>query len=92
MEEAMNHLKTALLLAGLISTQAHAAITVRDDDGNAVTLAKPAQRILARLSQHIPAAVQTAIDLPDGERQAFSPMLAILSSQHETQYSRLFRS
>ena len=50
------------------------------------------QRILARLSQVIPAAVQTAIDLPDDERQAFSPMLAILSSQHETQYSRLFRS
>ena len=50
------------------------------------------QRILARLAQAIPAAVQTAIDLPDDERQAFSPMLAILSSQHETQYSRLFRS
>jgi urease accessory protein len=50
------------------------------------------QRILARLSQAIPSAVQTAIDLPDSERQAFSPMLAILSSQHETQYSRLFRS
>ena len=50
------------------------------------------QRILARLSQHIPVAVQTAIDLPDDERQAFSPMLAILSSHHETQYSRLFRS
>jgi urease accessory protein len=50
------------------------------------------QRILARLSLAIPAAVQTAIDLPDDERQAFSPMLAILSSQHETQYSRLFRS
>ena len=50
------------------------------------------QRILTRLSQHIPAAVQTAIDLPDAERQAFSPMLAILSAQHETQYSRLFRS
>jgi urease accessory protein len=50
------------------------------------------QRILARLSQFIPAAVQTAMDLPDDERQAFSPMLAILSSQHETQYSRLFRS
>jgi iron complex transport system substrate-binding protein len=31
---------------------AHAAITVRDDDGNAVTLAKPAQRILA-LAPHI---------------------------------------
>ncbi|MGB4117353.1 MAG: urease accessory UreF family protein [Polaromonas sp.] len=50
------------------------------------------QRILTGLSQQIPAAVQTAIDLPDDERQAFSPMLAILSSQHETQYSRLFRS
>ena len=50
------------------------------------------QRILASLSQAIPAAVQTAIDLPDDERQAFSPMLAILSAQHETQYSRLFRS
>ena len=50
------------------------------------------QRILARLSQRIPAAVQNAIDLHDDERQAFSPMLAIHSSQHETQYSRLFRS
>ena len=50
------------------------------------------QRMLASLSQHIPNAVQTAIHLPDDERQAFSPMLAILSSQHETQYSRLFRS
>ena len=50
------------------------------------------QRILAKLSQAIPAAVPAAIDLPDDERQAFSPMLAILSAQHETQYSRLFRS
>lgn len=50
------------------------------------------QRILARLSRDIPGAVETAMRLPDGERQAFSPMLAILSSQHETQYSRLFRS
>jgi urease accessory protein len=50
------------------------------------------QRILARLSRDIPDAVETALSLPDGERQAFSPMLAILSSQHETQYSRLFRS
>jgi len=50
------------------------------------------QRILARLLQAIPAAVDGAIALPDGQRQAFSPMLAILSAQHETQYSRLFRS
>ncbi|AYQ26883.1 MULTISPECIES: urease accessory protein UreF [unclassified Polaromonas] len=50
------------------------------------------QRMLARLAHVIPAAVESAMQLPDSERQAFSPMLAILSSQHETQYSRLFRS
>ena len=50
------------------------------------------QRILAKLSQHIPAAVQLAMALPGDERQTFSPMLAILSAQLETQYSRLFRS
>jgi urease accessory protein len=50
------------------------------------------QRILARLLHAIPAAVDSAIALPDDQRQAFSPMLAILSAQHETQYSRLFRS
>ena len=50
------------------------------------------QRMLARLAGAIPAAVEAATQLPDDERQAFSPMLAILSSQHETQYSRLFRS
>ncbi|MBA3774211.1 MAG: urease accessory protein UreF [Ramlibacter sp.] len=50
------------------------------------------QRILARLAREIPAAVDHALALGDDERQAFSPMLAILSAQHETQYSRLFRS
>ena len=50
------------------------------------------QRILARLSREIPQAVEIAMRLPDDERQAFAPMLAILSAQHETQYSRLFRS
>lgn len=50
------------------------------------------QRILARLSRGIPPAVEAAMALGDNERQAFTPMLAILSSQHETQYSRLFRS
>ena len=50
------------------------------------------QRILARLAREIPPAVQHAMALADDERQAFSPMLAILSAQHETQYSRLFRS
>lgn len=50
------------------------------------------QRILLRLAAEIPAAVDHALSLADDERQAFTPMLAILSAQHETQYSRLFRS
>lgn len=50
------------------------------------------QRILARLAQDIPAAVDHALALDDAARQAFTPMLAILSARHETQYSRLFRS
>ena len=50
------------------------------------------QRILAALAGEIPAAVDRASALMDSERQAFTPMLAILSAQHEMQYSRLFRS
>ena len=50
------------------------------------------QRILARLGQAIPQAVDHALASTDEDRQAFTPMLAILSSQHEIQYSRLFRS
>jgi len=50
------------------------------------------QRILARLCAEIPGAVAHALRLREAERQAFSPMLAILSARHETQYSRLFRS
>lgn len=50
------------------------------------------QRILARLITHIPEAVDHALSLDDYGRQAFTPMLTILSARHETQYSRLFRS
>lgn len=50
------------------------------------------QRILAALVAEIPAAANHALALGDDDRQAFAPMLAILSAQHETQYSRLFRS
>lgn len=50
------------------------------------------QRILARLTDAIPVAVEHALACADEDRQAFTPMLAILSSQHEIQYSRLFRS
>ncbi|MEQ1804679.1 MAG: urease accessory UreF family protein [Burkholderiaceae bacterium] len=51
-----------------------------------------AQRMLAALIDRIPGAVDHAATLPEAEHQAFTPMLAILSAQHETQYSRLFRS
>jgi len=50
------------------------------------------QRILASLVRDLPAAVDRAAACTSAERQAFTPMLAILSAQHETQYSRLFRS
>jgi urease accessory protein len=50
-----------------------------------------AQRMLGRLSAAIPGAVAHGRANAQS-RQAFTPMLAILSSQHETQYSRLFRS
>ena len=50
------------------------------------------QRILSAIAADIPAAIDHALGVTDHTRQTFSPMLAILSSQHEIQYSRLFRS
>jgi urease accessory protein len=50
------------------------------------------QRILSALTAEIPGAVDHALTLDDDSRQAYAPMLAILSAQHEVQYSRLFRS
>jgi urease accessory protein len=50
------------------------------------------QRLLDALVAELPAAVDAALALHDDERQAFAPMLAIVSAQHEIQYSRLFRS
>jgi urease accessory protein len=53
------------------------------------------QRLLDALAAGLPAAAASALDLAqraDGERQSFAPMFAILSSRHEAQYSRLFRS
>ena len=52
-----------------------------------------AQRMLARLAAALPAAVDDALERARSDRrQAFAPLLAILSCHHETQYSRLFRS
>ncbi len=50
------------------------------------------QRTLTRLAQELPAVVEAALAMKDDDRQAFTPMLAIRSALHETQYSRLFRS
>ncbi len=52
------------------------------------------QRLLHALSRELPAAVEEALALRDqpARWQSFSPMLAVLSARHETQYSRLFRS
>ena len=50
------------------------------------------QKLLGQLAAQVPAAVDDAIARDDGTRFAFTPMLAILSAQHEIQYSRLFRS
>lgn len=50
------------------------------------------QRILDTLREAIPALVDDALARPTSRCQAFTPGLAIRSSQHEVQYSRLFRS
>ena len=51
-----------------------------------------AQRMLARLIAALPEVVDRAAALPEALWQAHAPGLAITSSRHETQYSRLFRS
>ena len=50
------------------------------------------QRILVAIGGELPQIVQRAVQLRDDELSNFAPGLAILSSRHETQYSRLFRS
>lgn len=50
------------------------------------------QRLLATLGERIPAVAERALVLPRGAWSNFSPALAIASSRHETQYTRLFRS
>jgi urease accessory protein len=50
------------------------------------------QQLLAALADAIPAAVEAALTLADDDIGASSPALAIASSRHETQYTRLFRS
>lgn len=51
-----------------------------------------AQRILSALAAEIPAVVDAALKIGLADMQSFTPTLAIVSAQHEVQYSRLFRS
>jgi urease accessory protein len=50
------------------------------------------QQVLLRLAARIPEALDTALALHSGDIGASAPALAIASSRHETQYTRLFRS
>lgn len=50
------------------------------------------QRLLLGLTPRIPAVVESALALGDDEIGGTLPILAIASSLHETQYTRLFRS
>ena len=50
------------------------------------------QRMLLELGETLPAIVDAAAALDDEEIGSFVPGLAMASSRHETQYSRLFRS
>ena len=50
------------------------------------------QRMMAKIIALLPEIVETALGLPDEALSNFAPALAIASSRHETQYTRLFRS
>lgn len=50
------------------------------------------QKVLSDLLPQLPQVVEAAFAIEDDDIGASLPMMAILSAQHETQYSRLFRS
>jgi urease accessory protein len=50
------------------------------------------QRLLATLGGGIPPLVELALHLPEVRWSNYTPGLALASSRHETQYTRLFRS
>lgn len=50
------------------------------------------QQILVELGAAIPQAIETGMALGDHQVSSATPALAIASSQHEQQYTRLFRS
>ncbi len=71
---------------GWLENQASAAM-------KAVPLGQVAgQTILLALGEQLPQVIQAAMQLPEDEMSNFNPLLSIAGCQHETQYSRLFRS
>lgn len=71
---------------GWLENQASAAM-------KAVPLGQVAgQTILLALGERLPQVIVAAMQLPDDEMSNFNPLLSIAGCQHETQYSRLFRS
>jgi urease accessory protein len=50
------------------------------------------QKLLLHLADRLPSLVEKAQNMKEEDTGNFAPGLAMLSSQHETQYSRLFRS
>ncbi len=50
------------------------------------------QKILLSLGAGLPEVITQAMQLADDEMSNFNPLLTIAGCQHETQYSRLFRS
>lgn len=50
------------------------------------------QRILSNVVENLPAAVDKGLELADDDIGAISPGVAMACANHETQYSRLFRS
>lgn len=66
-----------------LSLAAVKLIPLGQDDG---------QRLLRDAALQLPGCVAQVLDAALREPVNFAPMLALLSSRHETQYSRLFRS
>ena len=50
------------------------------------------QRLLLALGERIPILARDAVTMPLASTHNYLPAFAIASSQHETQYTRIFRS
>jgi urease accessory protein len=82
------HARPALAAYGFAWAENQVAAAIK-----AVPLGQVAgQKMLLALHRAIDAGTTLALTTPLDARSSFAPTLGILSSRHETQYSRLFRS